>query len=146
MSTFQFSIDLFAAQQLDAACATLDCHAGCECQLPFVWQNSSDLNSECVLPADCPLVNYDLNSLLNKTESLQKNKTKKFKNSKKQKLINFDQQITTVSSFNAYNKCSSIKNKEFLNCASSCPLGCDNLELRLCTPCVSGCFCKNGFY
>ncbi|KAI1723965.1 trypsin inhibitor like cysteine rich domain-containing protein [Ditylenchus destructor] len=36
-------------------------------------------------------------------------------------------------------------NKEFHSCASSCPLGCDNLDLQLCTPCVAGCFCKNGY-
>lgn len=50
----------------------------------------------------------------------------------------------TTTSSSVIDKCDSLQNKEFRNCASSCPLGCDNLELRLCTPCVSGCFCKNG--
>ncbi|KAL3113489.1 hypothetical protein niasHT_013599 [Heterodera trifolii] len=36
--------------------------------------------------------------------------------------------------------------KEFLSCGSSCPLGCAHLSLprRFCSPCVSGCFCRNG--
>ncbi|GMR56725.1 hypothetical protein PMAYCL1PPCAC_26920, partial [Pristionchus mayeri] len=33
--------------------------------------------------------------------------------------------------------------KEFLRCGSSCPVGCDNPSPRSCTPCRSGCFCKN---
>ena len=37
------------------------------------------------------------------------------------------------------------RNKEFQNCGSSCPLACDNLETEHCSPCVSGCFCKNGY-
>uniref|UniRef100_A0A914DR00 Thyroglobulin type-1 domain-containing protein n=1 Tax=Acrobeloides nanus TaxID=290746 RepID=A0A914DR00_9BILA len=35
--------------------------------------------------------------------------------------------------------------KEFHSCASSCPLACDNLQPQVCTPCISGCFCKNGY-
>uniref|UniRef100_A0A183C9R6 Thyroglobulin type-1 domain-containing protein n=1 Tax=Globodera pallida TaxID=36090 RepID=A0A183C9R6_GLOPA len=37
--------------------------------------------------------------------------------------------------------------KEFLTCGSSCPLGCDRLDRPqlTCSPCASGCFCRNGF-
>ncbi|KAK6040112.1 hypothetical protein COOONC_22383 [Cooperia oncophora] len=34
--------------------------------------------------------------------------------------------------------------KEFIVCGSSCPVGCDNRRPQSCTPCESGCFCKNG--
>ncbi|KAJ1347896.1 hypothetical protein KIN20_003066 [Parelaphostrongylus tenuis] len=34
--------------------------------------------------------------------------------------------------------------KEFVVCGSSCPVGCDNRRPQSCTPCESGCFCKNG--
>ncbi|PAV71948.1 hypothetical protein WR25_16653 [Diploscapter pachys] len=34
--------------------------------------------------------------------------------------------------------------KEFVKCASSCPMGCDNRHPKHCTPCEDGCFCKNG--
>uniref|UniRef100_A0A158P6M7 Thyroglobulin type-1 domain-containing protein n=1 Tax=Angiostrongylus cantonensis TaxID=6313 RepID=A0A158P6M7_ANGCA len=33
--------------------------------------------------------------------------------------------------------------KEFVVCGSSCPVGCDNRRPQSCTPCESGCFCKN---
>ncbi|CAJ0582343.1 unnamed protein product, partial [Mesorhabditis spiculigera] len=35
--------------------------------------------------------------------------------------------------------------KEFINCGSACPLGCDNRDPRHCTPCEKGCYCRNGF-
>ncbi|VDO78220.1 unnamed protein product [Haemonchus placei] len=34
--------------------------------------------------------------------------------------------------------------QEFIVCGSSCPVGCDNRRPQSCTPCESGCFCKNG--
>uniref|UniRef100_A0AC35TRF4 Thyroglobulin type-1 domain-containing protein n=1 Tax=Rhabditophanes sp. KR3021 TaxID=114890 RepID=A0AC35TRF4_9BILA len=35
--------------------------------------------------------------------------------------------------------------KEYRVCATSCPMGCNNLSPKDCAPCVAGCFCKNGF-
>ncbi|KAK6756644.1 hypothetical protein RB195_014830 [Necator americanus] len=34
--------------------------------------------------------------------------------------------------------------KEFVVCGSSCPVACNNRRPQSCTPCESGCFCKNG--
>lgn len=129
------SCDQSASEAL--LCVPDDCQPGCVCKTPFVQLSQNDKDN-CILPEQCPLSWFNNNN--NKPTTTE--------------IVHLfgdegvrEQQFTN-NHFDSLNtlKCSNNANKEWRNCASSCPLGCDNLELKLCTPCVSGCFCKNGLF
>uniref|UniRef100_A0A915EDY6 Thyroglobulin type-1 domain-containing protein n=1 Tax=Ditylenchus dipsaci TaxID=166011 RepID=A0A915EDY6_9BILA len=99
-------------------CQPDDCRPGCECRLPYVSLKKGEVGRNCVLPEQCSARAGITTSTTATT--------------------------TTDIETDEKDKCQE-PNKEYRSCASSCPLGCDNLELQLCTPCVAGCFCKNGY-
>ncbi|CAK5022866.1 unnamed protein product [Meloidogyne enterolobii] len=118
-----------------------NCVPGCFCRIPYVLRDPNDLNSECILPKFCPLQQFALqipqqissNNSSIKEEILQKNST--------------TQLVVKRNGESEREKCENDLTKEFLKCGSSCPLGCDQLNrpFRFCSPCISGCFCKNGY-
>ncbi|KAF7637292.1 hypothetical protein Mgra_00003258 [Meloidogyne graminicola] len=123
---------------LDDSCSATNCVPGCFCRIPYVLRDPNNLDSECIYPQLCPLQSFSLfsSSLTSSPEILT------------QKNIQQQQQQLIIKIDEEKEKCENNPKKEYLKCGSSCPLGCNNqLEksFRFCSPCISGCFCKNGF-
>lgn len=112
-------------QLLRPANCDRSCLSGCFCRVPYVLREQSP-HASCILPQHCP-------PTANTTDSILTLRTPPS-----------NEEESTTRSRSHEKRCAE-PNKEFVSCASSCPLGCDRLESQQCTPCVSGCFCKNGF-
>lgn len=101
-------------------CDVKRCTPGCTCRPPYVLLDHTDPQSACVPREICPsLVTPPLPLSSTDEESL-------------------------IGEKNLNSRCSDPL-KEYRSCASSCPLGCNNLSPKQCAPCISGCFCKNGY-
>uniref|UniRef100_A0A1I8C148 TIL domain-containing protein n=1 Tax=Meloidogyne hapla TaxID=6305 RepID=A0A1I8C148_MELHA len=117
-----------------------NCVSGCFCRIPYVLRDPNDLNSECILPRLCPL--QPLALLIPQQIS-----TNNFSFKEEISQTNSTQLLVKRDGENKRENCENDTRKEFLKCGSSCPLGCDQLNrpFRHCSPCSSGCFCKNGY-
>uniref|UniRef100_A0A0K0FFA0 Thyroglobulin type-1 domain-containing protein n=1 Tax=Strongyloides venezuelensis TaxID=75913 RepID=A0A0K0FFA0_STRVS len=102
------------------ACDNKHCVPGCTCRPPYVLLDHTDPQSQCVVRDLCP-------SFLSPQQPFS---------------ATDDDSLLREKNLNS--RCSDPL-KEYRNCVSSCPLGCNNLSPKQCAPCVSGCFCKNGY-
>lgn len=132
-------IDISAACERLAPACSFQCVSGCFCRTPYVLSDMHDVNSACILPQHCEIQGHKNPfepepTLIPEMKGFIPESTTSTPEKE-------EPEITTTSSSI---KCEDDK-KEFLTCASSCPLACDNLNPQVCTPCVGGCFCKNGF-
>ncbi|CEF61025.1 Thyroglobulin type-1 domain and Superoxide dismutase, copper/zinc binding domain and Trypsin Inhibitor-like, cysteine rich domain-containing protein [Strongyloides ratti] len=101
-------------------CDIKHCTPGCTCRSPYVLLDHTDPQSACVSKEICP-------SLVTPQQPFSPT-----------------DDDSLIGEKNLNSRCSDPL-KEYRNCASSCPLGCNNLSPKQCAPCISGCFCKNGY-
>uniref|UniRef100_A0A0N5A2V1 Thyroglobulin type-1 domain-containing protein n=1 Tax=Parastrongyloides trichosuri TaxID=131310 RepID=A0A0N5A2V1_PARTI len=99
-------------------CDQKHCTPGCACRSPYVLLDHTNPQSACVAREICPTT-----------------PTQPFSPT---------DEVSIETTKNLNSRCSDPL-KEYRNCASSCPLGCNNLTPKQCAPCISGCFCKNGY-
>uniref|UniRef100_A0A0N5AM31 Thyroglobulin type-1 domain-containing protein n=1 Tax=Syphacia muris TaxID=451379 RepID=A0A0N5AM31_9BILA len=143
------------------------CISGCFCRTPYILSDSSNLNSRCVLPQNCPtnapvrrtcsdprkewISCYSVycTPSCNNLEGNCKTLTCKPGCACREPYVLKDandpnSRCILASECFSKSQCSD-KLKEYKECTSSCPMGCNNLNPKTCTPCVSGCFCKMGY-
>uniref|UniRef100_A0A7E4VIP2 Thyroglobulin type-1 domain-containing protein n=1 Tax=Panagrellus redivivus TaxID=6233 RepID=A0A7E4VIP2_PANRE len=143
-----------ACGRLTPACS-VQCVSGCFCRTPYVLSDVNNSNSACILRQHCPIPrtttvapttqkvdNTDL-SAFEPTTVVPPEVTPDFIPETESEESEATTVTTDVSTMPPV-KCID-ENKEFLSCATSCPLACDNIDAEVCSPCVSGCFCKNGY-
>uniref|UniRef100_A0A158Q662 Thyroglobulin type-1 domain-containing protein n=1 Tax=Dracunculus medinensis TaxID=318479 RepID=A0A158Q662_DRAME len=135
------------------------CVPGCFCRTPYILQDPSNVNSRCILPQNCH------NSIISQQicSDPRKHCTRSCKNMNAHCAIEVcspgcqcrepyvlldykdpNSRCVLPLECTTENRCSNPL-KEYQNCATSCPIGCDNRKPKTCTPCVSGCFCKQGY-
>ncbi|CAI4222658.1 unnamed protein product [Auanema sp. JU1783] len=143
---------------------TLDCVPGCFCHAPYILIDASDHQSACVLPQNCPRVDsshhtcadprkeYSVcgagscarscSNLLGRCESSQCSSGCICREPYVLQDPE-DNNSRCVLPSECERRCEDPM-KEFITCGSSCPMACDNRHPKSCTPCQTGCYCKNG--
>ncbi|KJH49643.1 copper/zinc superoxide dismutase [Dictyocaulus viviparus] len=121
------------------------CVSGCFCRIPYVLENGNDpLHSRCILPSQCPFVTtsgYEMN-----TGSIRAVIPFSNKNWLRKASSEIYPTPGTPTLLPDSNQCSDPL-KNYLNCGSSCPVGCNNLipSTTCSLACVSGCFCRTPY-
>uniref|UniRef100_A0A914Y940 TIL domain-containing protein n=1 Tax=Panagrolaimus superbus TaxID=310955 RepID=A0A914Y940_9BILA len=150
-----------ACGRFSPACS-FQCVSGCFCRTPYVLSDVQNANSACILPQHCDLQgSFDRATLPESDFPSEKTTTSgpAFTEELTTTISTTTESIfepisipPTKPSTSSSSSSSTLppitcadKNKDFQNCGSSCPLACDNLDAQNCSPCVSGCFCKNGY-
>ncbi|CAJ0957055.1 unnamed protein product, partial [Mesorhabditis belari] len=143
---------------------------GCFCQIPYILENGNDpLNSRCILPAECPQIqqqttphptitaSFPIQPFGNFGRTLQTIPVPAFERVTPPTLpplpsfptlppTPFTFPTTTPRSINSFSQCADPL-KEYQQCGSACPMGCD---LQSLTPgcllqCVPGCYCRSPY-
>ncbi|KAE9417506.1 hypothetical protein Angca_009341, partial [Angiostrongylus cantonensis] len=143
---------------------SLACVSGCFCRSPYILMDAKDPQSGCVLPMHCPRSSSPTGSCADPRKVWTSCGALGCARSCTNPLGRceaglcspgcvcrepyvlqdpMDPSSRCVLPSECSRKCNDPL-KEFVVCGSSCPVGCDNRRPQSCTPCESGCFCKNG--
>ncbi|EYB92458.1 hypothetical protein Y032_0194g1456 [Ancylostoma ceylanicum] len=146
------------------ATCSLACVSGCFCRSPYILTDAKDPQSVCVLPQHCPRVSTATGSCADPRKEWTSCGALGCARSCTNPLGRcepglcsagcvcrepyvlqdpMDPSSRCVLPSECERKCSDPL-KEFVVCGSSCPVACNNRRPQSCTPCESGCFCKNG--
>ncbi|VDM63269.1 unnamed protein product [Angiostrongylus costaricensis] len=145
---------------------SLACVSGCFCRSPYILMDARDPQSGCVLPMHCPHSSSPTGSCADPRKVWTSCGALGCARSCTNPLGRceaglcspgcvcrepyvlqdpMDPSSRCVLPSECARKCNDPL-KEFVVCGSSCPVGCDNRRPQSCTPCESGCFCKNGWF
>uniref|UniRef100_A0A7I4YUS5 Thyroglobulin type-1 domain-containing protein n=1 Tax=Haemonchus contortus TaxID=6289 RepID=A0A7I4YUS5_HAECO len=128
---------------------SLACVSGCFCRSPYILLDAKDPQSSCVLPLHCPRTTSPTGtcarSCTNPLGRCEAGLCSAGCVCREPYVLQdpMDPSSRCVLPSECERKCNDPL-KEFIVCGSSCPVGCDNRRPQSCTPCESGCFCKNG--
>ncbi|XGW03689.1 hypothetical protein V3C99_015117 [Haemonchus contortus] len=143
---------------------SLACVSGCFCRSPYILLDAKDPQSSCVLPLHCPRTTSPTGTCADPRKEWTSCGALRCARSCTNPLGRceaglcsagcvcrepyvlqdpMDPSSRCVLPSECERKCNDPL-KEFIVCGSSCPVGCDNRRPQSCTPCESGCFCKNG--